>query len=190
MKTKYVNSHIQVSKLLLRNFSSKRKALTEFGIDQSQCVCFLDLAQNTIVDKKITEIDAKYGYYDPPIEDFLGNIETQIGETISKIRSFYKTKKCTYLSEKELENVVDFFEYALIRRESTVDKIKNESVFSFITNGFSHSYIIDMFRGDSTLRVFKEYKANFLINSTTTSLVLPKCMIYSIKISTEKSIFC
>ena len=58
---KMINSHVQISKLLLKPFAHK----TEEGLK----VWCLNLESNVITEEKISELDTVFGYYDEDVEE-------------------------------------------------------------------------------------------------------------------------
>lgn len=181
---KYVKSHIQVSRLLLKNFSFRKNIQTKKGIDKSPRVYYLDLQTQKISEEKINDIDSKFAYYNPMIEEYLAELETKVGEIFAIVKNY--DKKSVTLNKENIETIKDFFEYAIIRSPKTLSDVNKQSKCTKIFGNASHSFIINLFKSNKKLKMFEEYFPNILINDSDIPFILPKCIMYGIQLKKEK----
>lgn len=166
-----INSHIQISKLLLKPFAHK----TEEGLK----VWYLNLENNTIAEEKINTLDTELGYYDEDVENLFAEAETAFGDIAKKFKEFESKKINPTISPKEFDVISRFIQYALLRNTQIAQALKEGSFF--LDDNSTHSDVIRYCEVGEPALILKGYKANVLVNKTDRTFVIPKNVLYEEK---------
>jgi len=170
-----VDSHIQMPKLLLKQFQNKYNLL-----------CYYDV-QNKHVGTKGTakSINTEFGYYSKETENFLQN---EIETPFSKILKYIITLNLNDLSTTDVyfnvdmkEPILDFI-YSLIVRAPSFHQMMKESekMLENYTNHEKRDFIIKSgLKIAEENNIFNEYIITFMINRTKISFVLSMNGIYN-----------
>lgn len=97
-----INSHVQLSKFLIANFSNKHSINNNGYCNKNDMSWILDLKTKGITLNKTKKIGTIYGYYDDKTENMLSLEETKFGEFINKIQEWKKVGGDFHLSEYEM----------------------------------------------------------------------------------------
>jgi hypothetical protein len=176
-----VNSHIQITKALLRKFSHKTVETNEFGTNTVDKVYYLDLTDNKIKEEKINILGTEKGYYSDEVERFLcDDVESKLGEIIKIASEFQRGKSNLFiLSPKHKINIVNFFRFCLIRNENLIKEVNRNSVFSQLVGGYTKNYLLSNINLVDVELLFNGYFPNLLINTSNVELVIPRNCFYS-----------
>lgn len=97
-----INSHVQLSKFLIANFSNKHSINNNAYCNKNDMSWILYLKTKGITLDKPKKIGTIYGYYDDKTENMLSLEETKFGEFINKIQEWKKVGGDFHLSEYEM----------------------------------------------------------------------------------------
>lgn len=161
-----VNSHIQITKSLLKNFQINKKQLF-----------YLDIEENIIKKSSAKKLGTEYGYYFPMVEKFLNEeIESKIGDSMKLIHEFSKNKKNEIIIEN-VDEIKRFVEYSFIRGKYYLNQVKkklefneNKEIDRFIHNNLIYLHQEKIF--------LNEYNVGLFINCTETKFVTLSNTIY------------
>lgn len=171
-----VNSHIQLPHCVLEQFENDAKCLYYYDAKKER-----NQYQPLVSKGFAKSINTAYGYYSDEIEQYLGTIETPLGELIR----FLNTNDFdapVFDVPINYRAVIVNYTYALIARSKAfLDRIDKSSVFFGLLNETSkHDYAvssgIEIFRLN---KLFDEFDLSFLINKTSSPLLLPLCGMFS-----------
>lgn len=158
------NSHIQIPKLILKNFHNEKNELY-----------YYDFLEQKIKKGHAKTFYTGKGYYSECVETYLDkSVETHLGVLVDFLKktNFQNGDK----PPDDYEDVAYKYLYSLISRAPVlVEKVNENSVFfQFLSKTEQHSCVahdtLEMAKGKGLLR---EYKVAFLINHTTEQFVLP-----------------
>lgn len=168
-----VNSHVQLTKSLLRNFSHKT--------DEGEKVYYLDLSDSKIKEEKIKKLGTVYGYYSEDVEKFLSEeVENKIGDVAKRFKDFSKQKReqLTITSQNQ-DSIKMFFKYSLIRSKYIIREVNKASYFAEFLGGYTTNHIIS-FSDDRVLDdFFENYEVDILLNNSNVEFVIPRNCFYS-----------
>lgn len=173
---KKINSHVQMSKLLLKPFAHN----SQEGLK----VWCLDLEKNEITEEKINKLDTIYGYYDEDVEELLEKAETAFGNIAKKIKEFESKKISITISPKEANGISQFIQYILLRNEKISKLFKENSLF--LDDNSTHSDVIRYCEIGEPAKILKGYKPNILINKTNKTFVIPRNVLYIEKMKSRE----
>lgn len=165
---KKINSHVQISKCLLKPFSHK----TEEGLK----VWCLDLKSNQIREERINKLDTIYAYYDEDVEKILENAETAFGDIARKIKDFESKKINITISKNEIDIIFKFIDYVLLRNEQIANILREDSYF--LENNSSHSEVIRYCEIGEPIKILRGYQPNILVNKTNTDFIIARNVLY------------
>ncbi len=170
-----MKSHIQITKGLLKRFSSK--AYNEDKKPIGQYSYYLELDTNKIKYESINDIGSEKDYYTKEIEQFLNtNIEKPFGEVASKVRDFERRKIETLsISEEGQNTILEFFNYSLIRSDKVLEEVNKHSIAALLLGGLKKEALFGL-----TPNFFKDMKVNILLNRTKINFVIPKNCFYAV----------
>jgi hypothetical protein len=167
------NSHVQITKALLRAFSEKT--------DDGYKAWYLDYSDWQIKQEKIKVLGTQREYYSQEMEDFLKTeIEGKVGDVFKKIRDFCKQNIIDHISFDgvEIQNILHFFAYSMLRGKDVLKKTNDSSIFSqFIEGGFTAEHILRI--PVPAINYFQEYCPTILKNQTETPFLIPFSCIYT-----------
>jgi hypothetical protein len=168
-----VNSHIQITKSLLRGFSH--------DTDGGEKVYYLDLSDNAIKEEKIKTLGTEYGYYNEDIEKFLSKeVECKIGDISKLFKDFSKQKnKQLIITTEEKECINEFFKYSLIRSTYTIKAVNKASFFSKSFNGYTTNDIFQFANDSILVNFFEKFDSDILLNKSNVEFVIPRNCFYS-----------
>lgn len=176
-----MNSHIQLPKFIMKNFSRK----TRDGFK----VFYLDLKDNSIKEEKIKRIGTEKDYFSPNIEKFLSdNIESNIGEVCKKLKEFRKGKrKEISISYKEEESIKKFLKYSLIRSSRVIRTVNEASDISSLIGGYSANDMLSLVNFEKADNFFEDYRVDILENRTKVDFVISRNVFYSLMVKGKQT---
>lgn len=160
-----VRSHIQMPKLIMKNFT-----------DANNQLYFFDIEASVIKRGYAKSLYTELGYYSDEIENYLGKrIEGKLGELIKLLNMLDCHNSNQTISSNYEEIVFDYLYSLLTRSPKFQNQIKCHSIFfQFFRDQFQHDYAafagMEYAKENSLLR---ELKSSFLINNTSREFVLP-----------------
>ena len=170
---KTYDSHVQISKLLLKPYRYK----TESGY----MVAYWDLQDNLIKQAKYKKLNAEPMYFNPIIEVFLDKeIESRFAEVVDKIRRLVKSdSKVFNFKTSEVEILRNFFKFTYLRNKELFRAVKENSELLSAVQGFTHSYMLGA-APSSIEHFFKGKRIYILCNKSKRSFVSTHNVLYYI----------
>lgn len=168
-----INSHIQITKSLLRNFSHRT--------NEGEKVYYLDLLDNQIKEEKVKKLGTELGYYSEEVEKYLNEkVENKIGDVAKRFRDFSKQKiNELIVTEEDQESIKQFFKYSMIRSGAVIKAANKASYISSFFGGYTTNDIISFVDDSLLVSPFMEYYADILINESDIEFVIPRNCFYS-----------
>lgn len=168
-----LNSHIQMPKLLLKNFQNRYNHL-----------CYYDVSKQLIGTKgSAKSINTEYGYYSENTEKYLEQqIETPFSNILKYLDEIGVADKKIVPVRTNITEVIFDFMYSLVARSPSFHEMINESdsFLSQLPKEEKRDYIIKT--GINTSRensIFSEYIVTFMFNKTDVPFVLSMNGIYN-----------
>lgn len=143
-----VNSHIQVPKSLLKNFSKRIIEIKDNLPIKKRCVYSLNLKSKNIDHVDIKELNTELGYYSDKIESQLSIIESEFGECVVAVidfmnQNFNKTNK-TFEIYKYEQTIKRFILYSIARTKKIKSTIQEKGEFyKEYPEYYTHSKIVE-----------------------------------------------
>jgi|SRR5690554_311883 len=97
-----IDSHVQINKGLLDNFSKKHEVKNNGHVNKNKMTWVLNVKTKSIELKSPKKVGTVFGYYNDSIEESLSLIEGEFGVFISKLKGWIKNKKEFNLVEYEI----------------------------------------------------------------------------------------
>lgn len=117
-----INSHVQNSKVVIKQFSISNK---------DGRVSTLNLKNGIIGKSSPKNIGTKFGYYDDIAEQLLSSkVETPMGIIIKKLKEIEKLDRCVNFSDKEINQISSFIIVLFLRSPQIVKGTNIKSVFA------------------------------------------------------------
>lgn len=177
-----VNSHIQVNRALLRNFSQRN---SESGLEE---VYYLEISSQTIKRDNISDVGTKYGYYDSIVEDKLSQIESKFGNVATAIKQFGKSSRKTLKLSSQISDVIKLYmTNLLVRSEQFRESTNRASVYGQFIGGFSSNIIIGRINIEKFKWFFDKYQVCLIDNVSDIQFVLPRNGIYAVTCEGKKA---
>lgn len=158
------NSHIQMPKLILKNFHNEKKELY-----------YYDFLEQKIKKGHAKTFYAEQGYYSDYVETYLDKkVESRLGVLVN----FFKKTNFQYGDNPPIdyEDVAYTYLYSLMfRAPEFVEEMKKDSCFFSILSVVDQRDIAvhDALIMAKERHILGEYKVAFLLNNTTEQFVLP-----------------
>jgi len=167
-----INSHVQLSKFLMKPFSHK----TQDG----RKVFYLDFKDCSIHEEKIKILGTKPKYYYPSTEDFLAKeVESKVGEIFTLFKETAKNKNSFQITLENDDRIKTVFSYAFLRSDGVKKETINKGVYlQFLPEKDQTELIIN--HPTPALKIFKDTFSNILINDSSVDFVLPHNCFYSV----------
>lgn len=120
-----VNSHIQITKSLMKNFSVVQNVINDKGKPEKHNVVYCyDFATDSIELKDIKILGTEYGYFSKEAEIFLSNfVENNVGDLIKKFKEANDGELIEFSDNQSIDLGL-FLCYSFIRSNFVVDIIK------------------------------------------------------------------
>jgi hypothetical protein len=168
-----VNSHIQITKALLKNFSHKTNGIKK--------VYYLDLHNLEIKEEKIKILGTEYGYYCEEIESFLSKeVESKIGDIVKLFKEFSHGRvQQMEIPPEQQERIKLFCRFSLIRSNYVLKIVNDTSVVARIIGGLSTNNIIPFY---DSFDPFEGYISTVLVNKSNVEFVIPRNCVYSVTV--------
>lgn len=168
----FVNSHIQMPKLLLKRFHNDKNLF-----------CYYDVVGGFVGTKGSADsTNTELGYYSKEMEDFLRDrVETPFGAILAYIDKV-DFDQDSFLMTSDFDEATRNFIHALMARDPIMAEEANEqSVFlQFLPEQVRHDLAA---RSGIAIakrnKMFEEYTLTFLVNRTEIPFVLPLAGIYN-----------
>ena len=161
-----VNSHVQLPKLLLKNFRT------------NELLYYMDTSNNVIKKSSASRYNTKFGYYSLFFEEHLSrNYEKIIVDILDNITPFIN-EETTNITMKNLENKINkLFTMAYFRNPKFVKETNDKSVFAkFFYNGYDAEYLA--FTSERMNNNFiNGFKPVPLVNNTDKGMLVLKSLI-------------
>lgn len=158
------NSHIQMPRLVLKNFHNEKNELYYF-----------DFLEQTIKRGHAKTFYAEQGYYSEFVETYLGDkVESRLGVLVDFLKKTNFQNGNT--PPTDYEEVAYTYLYSLISRSPEfVEEMKNDSSFFQLLSKVDQHDIAahDALVMAKERRILGEYKVAFLINNTSEQFILP-----------------
>lgn len=173
------NSHIQINKALLRNFSHKEIDSKERRIH------YLDLSSNVISTEKITKLGTCPDYYSEEIEEELSKIECKFGPIAKMFRDFGYKKDQIIISQQQKNDVIMYITYSILRSNLYYNSVINKASYTNIVCkimrcNITHNDILSLVKINPASSPFRYYQLFLCDNICDTQFVIPRNCIYSI----------
>lgn len=174
MSKKSINSHIQITNLLMKNFNNSN------GL-----VAYYDFKKDEIKEESSKKIGVKKGYYNEIVENFLNDeVENKVRNDIANIVKF-ANGELKELIIKDVSNLKKFIEYSIIRSENYIKKIINklnknnlELLNDYSNRDFHNIYIY--FYDTIKNNTFEDLYMNILVNKSKTDFITLSNTIYQL----------
>jgi len=164
-----VNSHVQLPKLLLKNFRTKEKLF------------YISTQSNKLLRSSAKSYNTAFGYYSLEFEEYLSNnYEKILSDLIQSLNSF-TNGEVTSVTLKNLNNNINkLFLMALTRNPKYVKDINKKSIMAqLIDGGYDTEYL--MITGEKMeMNFLKNFTPVPLINITNKNLVTIKSLVSNI----------
>ena len=181
-----INSHIQLPKSILKEFSFINIEKNDDGYPvKKHYVYRMDMEGN--IDKTdIAEANVQYGYYEDCIENYFSKIETALGDVRAAIKSSLKSEQDCFLRihlpKNTLQTVKQYCVLCYIRSEEFVKSVeKNSAMIDLLANSPANAVVYTYLRHPDIIdRVIKNKNLTFII-SKENNFIIPQYGGYSMK---------
>ena len=181
---KPINSHVQIPKAILKNFSFRK---IEFNENNKPIpihfVYFLDLDSKTIKKENIKTLDTIEGYYSSDMETFLSTVEGQTGELKKDARRFFEDKIPQYDIDHNM--VKKFARFAFLRSKLALKEANRPTSVSYMLNllGYNTNKTQEdlLMHPEALQGAFDDYDATVFENHSKVDFVVPRNCIYNSK---------
>lgn len=162
-----INSHVQITKSILKNFETTNKELY-----------YLDFNSDEIKISNSKKLGTIKGYYCPFVEELLcKKIENKVGNIFKDISDFAENTKKEVLI-KDINKVKKYVEYSIVRGKKYFENVKGkiDGKYNNILDKWLHNLIIATYIENSIL---DDYKTTLFINKTNVKFVTLSNTIYA-----------
>lgn len=169
-----VDSHVQLPKLLLKNFRTQ------------DYLFYINAEANIIKRSSASSYNTCFGYYSIWFEQYLSKNYEKIISNIIKILTSFINGEFEYITLKDLnKNVNKLFFMALIRNPKFIKEVNNYSLTSKLFDGGYDTEFLAVISEKEENNFIKNYTPVPLINITNKNLVTLKSLIANIHIDHE-----
>jgi len=182
---KPINSHIQIPKAILRNFSFREYKTNENGrIVKRDVVYFLDLNRQVIQKGNIKSLGTVEGYYSAEMENYLGTyVEGPLGSLMKDAKQFHQDKISKY--EIDYNIIKNFARYAFLRSGLVLNKVNKPNAVKSALGALGYNTEKtqeDLLKHPEALQgIFDNYDVNVFENNSAVDLVAPRNCIYDMR---------
>ena len=179
---KPINSHVQIPKAIMKNFSFKEIELNEDNKPvKCDMVYYLDIKCQAVKTGNIKSLGTIEGYYSPDMEEFLGTrIEGPLGDLMKNAWRFYQDKISQYNINDN--SVIDFAHYAFLRSKLVLNEVnKPDIVKDFLQSvGYNTEKTQEdlLMHPEALNGIFDNYVVKVFENHSAVDLVVPRNCIY------------
>lgn len=167
-----VNSHVQVPKCILKEFSSK---------EQNNKLNYISLDTHTIKSESPKKFNTVYGYYSKMFEDYLNiNYESKIGVIKTKLKKFINQEENKVDLTEFVKDIKEIFMIQVYRNPNFVSEFNDESISSKLVNGYSTEDIVSFHNMFKYSNMLDKKMVTVVINETLEGLVTTRSTLSSI----------
>ena len=175
-----INSHIQITKAILKNFSRHHEEHRE------KRIYYLDLKDGEIKTGNPKKVGVKKGYYSEKLENDLSKyVESDFITVVNKVREFARNKKQGMILQfSDIDKIKQFFVYSILRSPYMLKEVNKKLLSCGIV--ISHENLIRTIQYDNELRRYcieyvNEYVVTICENKSNLNFVVPmNCFYYKI----------
>lgn len=170
-----VNSHILIPQSILKRFGFKKNGWK---------VNYISYPYSEIFESKIKDYGAEYGYYDMYIEkEIEKRYECKIGKFTKELNDWtsksYDEENTDYTFNETL--VLDIFDMAMYRNPKYLKFYNENSIASKAFGDATPSEFMDFTFRHNFPAIFKDLRANIILNDTEKNFIINKSMISIIR---------
>lgn len=163
-----VKSHVQIPRSVLNHF-----------VDKYNKIYYVNPEENIIRSSYPKSYNTEFGYYSPYFEEYLGKIESQLGEFAKNISDFSNGTLETLILNDIYSRVTKFIEMALFRSPEFAKKINEQGLSGKINRGLGPEQLALVLR-KIRIDYLKDMKIFIMVNNTSAGFVIPRSMFSNI----------
>lgn len=184
-----VNSHVQIPKSILKDFSSHEVEITDKGPSQHNYVYSLNM-DGSITKSDIKDCNTIFGYYEDKVEkEIIKKYEDLIGNIKTNIFSLHKKGKIT-LKKSDSDVVKSFLTTIFLRSPERVKLYCENSTTWFLFATSPQNQLLYEYEKRKELfnKFFDGYNINIFQNKTKINFIIPQVCFYDILLSPNKEV--
>jgi len=179
------NSHIQIPKSVLFEFSKKVSIINHLGKPEKPDMIFIMDLKGNIYQENIKKVNTCFGYYENIVEtELLAKAEKLFGDAKLKLINAAKGQRLN-LNQIDIEAIELYCYLCLIRSPEFVKEVRKKSIFIDLLENSPQNTIMYTFFSHPKFNVdfLKGYNMYFVKNISNINFILPQLGIIGIKVT-------